>query len=142
MHALNVLFLVPIIALLFYVAPSGFYLWMALTIYLGGAAVELVDILCEPASRREFGGLVPTEAAMHFLMAVLPTAAFVPFFVVAPASAWSTTESTLGIRPQWFGLYGIGMLAMGIGVFIFHVVLDVQGGIAIAAARGTPSHRN
>src|SRR5262245_9008086 len=67
LHTLQSVLFVPQVALLFIWAPRGAFLWLNLLIFLTALGGEVLDVLCEEASRKELGGLLRSEYLLHFL---------------------------------------------------------------------------
>lgn len=127
LHTINAFLFVPLVASLFVAAPRGLFLWLALLLFLASLAVEILDVLCEPDSRRDLGGLLPSEYLMHFLMSGLRVGAIVPLLVTPPVADWLPQSTTLGLRPLWLLLCGAYIAGPGIGIALLHLVLDRRG---------------
>jgi len=83
--------------------------------------------LCEPASRRDLGGLTGSEYLMHFLMAALRIGAVAPLLVTTQAADWSIAHTTLTQRPLWLFLLGAYIAGPGILIAALHLYLDRRG---------------
>lgn len=123
LHTANVVLFVPQVFLLFWMQPHGLWLWLALATFLCSLVVEFFDVLCEPASRRDLGGLTGLEYLLHFMMAGLRFGAVVPLFVTAPTADWLMSATALGPRPLWFLLVGVYIGVPAIGIAALHVRL-------------------
>jgi hypothetical protein len=134
LHTVNALLFVPLVGLLFITAPHGLFLWLALLLFWASLGVEVLDVLCEPQSRRDLGGLIASEYLMHFLMAGLRFGAIVPLLCAAPPGDWLLSSTALGLRPLWLLLCGAYIAGPGLAIAGLHVVLDRRGAAAIAAA--------
>lgn len=127
LHTLNAWLFVPLVSLLFCATPTGLFLWLALLLFLASLAIEILDVLCEPASRRDLGGLVASEYLMHFLMSGLRFGAIGPLLTSTPLSDWRLAHSSLGPRPLWMFLLGLYIAGPGVGIAALHLVLDRRG---------------
>lgn len=131
LHTINAFLFVPLVGLLFVAAPHGLFLWLALLLFFASLIVEILDVLCEPASRRDLGGITGSEYLMHFLMAGLRFGAVVPLLVMAPTGDWLATSTAIGLRPLWLLLCGAYIAGPGIGIAILHLILDRRGAAVI-----------
>lgn len=127
LHTLNAFLFVPLVGLLFVAAPHGLFLWLALLLFVASLVVEILDVLCEPASREGLGGLIRSEYLMHFLMSGLRFGAVVPLLVAVPATDWLPSSTALGLRPLWLLLCGAYIAGPGIGIALLHLVLARRG---------------
>jgi hypothetical protein len=127
LHTINSVMFVPLTALLFCAAPAGLFLWLGLLLFLGSLLIEILDVLCEPASRRDLGGLIASEYLMHFLMSGLRFGAIVPLLSSPPPAAWLPSSTALGARPFWLLLLGAWIALPGIGIAALHIRLDTHG---------------
>lgn len=127
LHTINAFLFVPLVTSLFVAAPRGLFLWLALALFLASLAVEILDVLCEPDSRRDLGGLTASEYLMHFLMAGLRVGAIVPLLITPPSTDWLPQSTALGLRPLWLLLCGAYIAGPGIGIALLHLVLDRRG---------------
>lgn len=127
LHTINVVLFVPLVPLLFWIVPHGGYLWAALGLLACSLGVEVLDVLCEPDSRRDLGGLIGAEYLMHFLMAGLRFGATVPLLVCTSVADWSLAATAAGPRPLWFLLTGVYITVPAIGVALLHVLLLNRG---------------
>ncbi|MEK7483848.1 MAG: hypothetical protein AABZ60_05910, partial [Planctomycetota bacterium] len=57
--------------------------------------VEMLDVLCERASRETIGGLFPLEYASHISATTVRIAALSLIFAAKPLSAWSFSAPIL-----------------------------------------------
>ncbi len=127
LHTINAVLFVPQVVLLFCCEPRGLFLWLAVLLFLVSLFVEVLDVLCESASRRDLGGLTRNEYLMHFLMSGLRFGAVLPLLVAAAPAAWLLHGSGLTLRPLWLLLTGAYIAGPGLGVAVLHVLLDVRG---------------
>ena len=109
-------------------APSGAYLWLNLLLFAGVLGVEVLDVLCEEASRRELGGLLRSEYLMHFLMSGAHVAWVLPLLCAPPPAAWALRETALQLRPLWMLLVGVCIAGPAVLIAALHVVLGLRGG--------------
>jgi hypothetical protein len=88
--------------------------------------VEVTDVLCEEASRRDLGGLTRVEYLMHFLMAGLRFGWVVPLLFGRPSvgvARWSRPRIGVRIR-SWMLITGASIGDSRDGELpLFHVVL-------------------
>ena len=127
LHTINAVLFVPLVALLFCVTPSGIFLWLALALFAVTLIVEILDVICEPASRRDLGGLTGVEYLMHFLMAALRVGTVAPLLTVRPIADWQLSASALATRPLWFFLLGAYIAGPGVFIAALHLFLDHRG---------------
>lgn len=127
LHTINAFLFVPLVAVLYILEPRGLFLWLGALLFLGSLAVEILDVLCEEASRRSLGGLIRSEYLMHFLMSGLRFGAVLPILCGPPASAWLPGETELLWRPLWQLLCGAYIGGPALGIAILHVVLMRRG---------------
>jgi hypothetical protein len=143
LHTINAVLFVPLVGLLYCAAPHGLYLWLALALFLASLFVEVLDVLCEPASRRDLGGLIASEYLMHFLMSGLRFGAVIPLLVGVPASDWLIGSSAIGIRPLWQLLCGAYIGVPAAGIAVLHIVLDRRGVQSLKKGKAaTPRRRS
>lgn len=127
LHTVNAVLFVPLVALLFCVTPSGIFLWLALGLFAITLIVEILDVVCEPKSRRDLGGLSGSEYLMHFLMAALRVGTVAPIFTATTSSDWQLAASGLAARPLWLFLLGAYIAGPGILIAALHLFLDHRG---------------
>jgi hypothetical protein len=135
LHTVNAVLFVPLVAMLFCVEPRGLYLWLWLLLFLASLGVEVLDVLCERASRQELGGLLPSEYLMHFLMSGLRFGFCLPLVVIAPAAAFRLQSTGFFPRPLYLLLCGVYIAVPAVGIAALHVVLDARGRAALARSR-------
>ncbi len=123
LHTANVVLFMPQVFLLFWMQPRGLWLWLALAAFIASLVVEFFDVLCEPESRRDLGGLTGLEYLLHFMMAGLRFGALVPLFVSTPNADWLLSATGVGPRPLWFLLVGAYIGVPSIGIAALHVAL-------------------
>lgn len=126
LHTINAVLFVPLTVLLFCLAPRGLFLWLGLLLFLASLGVEILDVLCEPASRRDLGGLLASEYLMHFLMSGLRFGAMVPLLTCASPEDWLAHNTALSLRPLWLFLCGIYIAVPGLGIAVLHLILDLR----------------
>lgn len=127
LHTINSVLFVPLVALLFCGTPRGIYLWLLLGLFGGSLLVEILDVLCEPKSRRALGGLGASEYLLHFLMSGLRVGTVLPLLIVAAPADWQFQSTAFGPRPLWLFLCGASVAIPGIGVAALHIFLAVRG---------------
>lgn len=123
LHTANVVLFMPQVFLLFWMQPRGLWLWLALAAFIASLVVEFFDVLCEPESRRDLGGLTGLEYLLHFMMAGLRFGALVPLFVSTPNADWLLSATGVGPRPLWFLLVGAYIGVPSIFIAALHVAL-------------------
>lgn len=128
LHTLNAVLFVPQIALLFLLAPSGALLWVTLLLFLTSLSIEVLDVLCEEASRKDLGGLLRSEYLMHFLMSGAHVGWVLPLLCAPPLSAWRLSQTALQPRPLWMLLCGAWIGGPAVLVAVLHLVLAGRGG--------------
>jgi hypothetical protein len=132
LHTINAVLFVPLVAGLFCIAPSGLFLWLVLGLFALSFIVEILDVICEPASRRDLGGLTGSEYLMHFLMAALRVGAVAPLLVSTQAADWAIANTHLVQRPLWLFLLGAYIAGPGIFIAALHLYLARRGQSAVA----------
>lgn len=130
LHTMNVVIFVPQVYLLFWMQPRGLWLWLALLTFIASLVVEFFDVLCEPASRADLGGLTGLEYLLHFMMAGLRFGAVLPLFVTSIPADWALAATSVTPRPLWFLLVGAYIGVPAIGIAALHVVLLARGSAA------------
>ncbi len=130
LHTMNVVIFVPQVYLLFWMQPRGLWLWLALLTFIASLVVEFFDVLCEPASRADLGGLTGLEYLLHFMMAGLRFGAVLPLFVTSIPPDWALAATSVAPRPLWFLLVGAYIGVPAIGIAALHVVLLARGSAA------------
>src|SRR5713226_243300 len=113
LHTANVCVFVPQVYLMFCLAPKGGWLLAAALLSLATLGIELADVICEGESRRDLGGLVPAEYAMHFLMSAF-RAGFVAVFFARFKLADFAAPAALAQGP--FRLIGWCIVLPGLGM--------------------------
>ncbi len=126
LHTINAVLFVPQVVLLFCLQGSGLWMWLSLLLFVATVAVEVTDVLCEEASRRDLGGLTRIEYLMHFLMAGLRFGWVMPLLFGRPAQVWSLAETSLGWSPLWLLLVGASIALPAVVIAAIHVVLVVR----------------
>lgn len=127
LHTANVTIFVPQVFLLFWMQPHGLWLWLALLTFVASLVVEFFDVLCEPASRRDLGGLSGLEYLLHFMMAGLRFGAVLPLFVTSLPADWTMSATAMTPRPLWFLLVGVYIGVPAIGISALHIALLARG---------------
>lgn len=133
LHTLNVILFVPLTALLYCVEPLGLWRWLVLALFGLSVGIEILDVRCEEASRRELGGLTNNEYLMHFLMSGLRGGAVLPILTAGSAAQWSLAATELARRPLWLILTGAWIAGPGILIAALHVHLWFRGGRTLRA---------
>lgn len=143
LHTWNAVLFVPLTALLFLIAPKGLLLWGALGLFGLTFLIEIADVLSEPKSRRDLGGLTGSEYLMHFLMAGLRVAMVAPLFLQPANGDWRLSATGFDARPLWFVLAGLYIVVPALGIAVLHVVLGRRGAVYLAAqaAAGGPADK-
>lgn len=126
LHTINAVLFVPQVVLLFCLQVSGLWLWLSLLLFGATVAVEVTDVLCEEASRRDLGGLTRTEYLMHFLMAGLRFGWVMPLLFGRPSAAWSLVHTALGWNALWLLIAGLSIALPAVVIAAVHVVLAVR----------------
>jgi len=126
LHTLNAVLFVPQVGLLFCLQPSGLWLWLLLALFVLTMGVEMADVLCEEASRRDLGGLTSVEYLMHFLMAGLRFGWVMPLLFGLPGVAWAPEQTAIGGRALWMMLIGASIALPAIVIAVVHVVLALR----------------
>lgn len=126
LHTVNAVLFVPQVALLFCLRSSGLWLWLSLALFVTTLAVEVTDVLCEEASRRDLGGLTRVEYLMHFLMAGLRFGWVMPLLFGRPFAAWSIEHTALGWNSLWLVITGASIAIPAVGIAVIHVVLAAR----------------
>jgi hypothetical protein len=119
-HTANICLFVPQVILMFCVRPSG--LWLAAAAALSAATfgVEMLDVLCERDSRRDLGGLIPAEYAMHFLMSTLRAGFVFSFFAGFQLADFAAPAQLAPVAP-WCAAVGWTMAVPGFLVAALHL---------------------
>lgn len=132
LHTINAFLFVPLVAVLFVLEPRGLLLWLGAALFVASLAVEILDVLCEEASRKSLGGLLRTEYLMHFLMSGLRFGAVLPILCAPTANTWLPAETALLFRPLWQLLCGAYIAGPALGIAILHLVLMRRGARQLA----------
>ena len=127
LHTINVTLFVPLVALIFCVAPTGIFLWLAAALFFASILVEILDVLCEPGSRSELGGITRSEYLMNFIMAGMRFGAIVPMLANTQPGDWLFSKTDLAARPLWLFLLGAYIIVPGVLVAVLHIVLGRRG---------------
>ncbi|MBL8631804.1 MAG: hypothetical protein JNM40_01175 [Myxococcales bacterium] len=126
LHTLNAVLFVPQVVLLFCLESSGLWLWLSLLLFVVTVAVEVTDVLCEEASRRDLGGLTRIEYLMHFLMAGLRFGWVMPLLFGRPAQAWSLSQTAIEWSSLWLLIVGASISLPAVVIAAIHVVLAAR----------------
>jgi hypothetical protein len=122
LHTANICLFVPQVYLMFCVRPQGLWLWAAMAVCAATFVIELFDVLCENDSRRDLGGLVPAEYAMHFSMSALRSGYVFAYFA---GTSWAqyTGNSQLAPVGLFSQVVGWTMVIPGLAVAAMHLWL-------------------
>ena len=126
LHTVNAVLFVPQVVLLVCLRAQGLWLWLLLGLFATTVAVEVTDVLCEEASRRDLGGLTRVEYLMHFLMAGLRFGWVVPLLFGLPSAAWLPEQTALAARSLGMLIAGASIGIPAIGIAAVHVVLALR----------------
>lgn len=126
LHTVNAVLFVPQVVLLFCLQVGGLWLWLSLALFGITLAVEVTDVLCEEASRRDLGGLTRVEYLMHFLMAGLRFGWVMPLLFGRPGAAWSMAQTAIGWNSLWLIITGASIAIPAVAIAAIHVVLAVR----------------
>jgi len=122
LHTANICLFVPQVYLMFCVRPAGMWLWLSAFLVAATFGIELADVLCENDSRKDLGGLVPAEYAMHFSMSALRSG-----YVFAYFAGVSWAQFIAGSRLESVSLFsqvvGWTMVLPGFAVAAMHLWL-------------------
>ena len=99
LHTANAVLFPLTLVPLFLAQASGLWLWVAVALHAAVLVVEVVDVLIEPASRADLGGLTGVEASLHFLMSGLRWAYVALVFAAIPAVRWTAPSELLWRSP-------------------------------------------
>jgi hypothetical protein len=110
-----------IFALLLLGRPEGRYFWIVAALFFIDTVNSLIDVMVEPASRADLGGVPPRELAVHFIGTSMMGAAWATFMIAgwATRNAASTLASwPSGTFPSWlapmaWGALGTSVLLVG-----------------------------
>lgn len=119
-HTANICLFVPQVILMFCVRPAGLWLGAAAALCAATFGVEMLDVLCERDSRRDLGGLIPAEYAMHFLMSAL-RAGFIFTFFAGFQLVDFAAPAALAPVPLWCAAVGWTMAVPGFLVAALHL---------------------
>ena len=95
LHTIHAVFFPALVVLLFLRAPSGAFLWGGVALVAVDFVVEMMDVVCERASRRSIGGLSTGEYAVHVLAITSRGSAFTLALAARPAAAWLLSNTTI-----------------------------------------------
>lgn len=135
LHTIHAIFFPALVLLLFLRETSGAFLWATVALVAADFFVEMLDVVCERASRREIGGLSTTEYAVHVVAITSRVAAFTLALASRPATAWNIARSSiqtaqlpaLVVATCWLILGG------GIAVAVIHLWLLRRPRVAVSA---------
>lgn len=100
LHTIHAIFFPALVVLLFLRQASGAILWATVALVAADFAVEMLDVVCERASRAAIGGLSTAEYAVHVLAITSRVAAFTLALAARPAAAWLAAKSSLIETPM------------------------------------------
>lgn len=128
LHTVNAVLFPLTLLPLFLAEASGAWLWFTVLVHLAVVAVELVDVLIEPTSRADLGGLTGSEAALHFLMSGLRWAYVALMFAAVPFERWSA-PTALTFRSPLSGIESFvpwAVAIVGVPIALLHVALAAR----------------
>jgi hypothetical protein len=123
LHTINAVLFVPLLLLCFCLQPLGLWRWLALALFLFTLCIEILDVRCEAASRRDLGGLTTTEYLMHFLMSGLRAGSMLPLLSAGALAQWWPSHTALVARPLWLLILGMSVAIPGVFIAALHVYL-------------------
>lgn len=127
LHTLNAILFVPLVALTFCSQPLGLWRWGGVALLLSSIVIEVLDVRCEEASRRDLGGLSRNEYLMHFLMSGLRAGTVLPILCAAPVAWWAPSATQLAPRPLWLLLTGAWIAGPAVLIAGLHIYLWFSG---------------
>lgn len=96
--------------------PHGAWFWAAAGLLIVDFANDVIDVLLEPASRKDLGGLPPLEYLTHVIGAAASGGATAAFLVLAwPWAQLPTELAPASHVPSWLAINGV---VMGIGAIL------------------------
>jgi hypothetical protein len=104
------------------VAFEGAWYVAFVALYAADAAIAFADVLCEPAARREVGGLPRGEYLAHVVLSVLVGALL--WSLAIHTSRWATAPTALSWAPAMPAALRAVLAALGVGCFTT-TLLDV-----------------
>jgi hypothetical protein len=116
-HLLRGVAVPAIFALLLLGRPEGRFFWLVAALFFIDTVNSLIDVMVEPASRAEFGGVPPKELAVHFIGTSMMGAAWATFMIggwatrTAPSALASWPPGTF---PSWLAPMAWGALAISV----------------------------
>lgn len=131
LHTANAALFPVLTWLLFCGQPRGGLLWLAALLAGVTFAIEVWDVLIEPRSRADLGGLTGSEYAMHFLMSGVRWGGLLPLLLSAPPADWALQPTEMLSRPGWMVRVGWSMALPGVAIALLHVLLGLYPGIRI-----------
>ena len=117
-HTARAVLLAPTIWALYLAGRSGLYIAIVL-VGLDVIATAL-DVLVEPESRKEIGGVPRTELALHIAATVFHVGAIGLAFVAA-------VSGSPPLRPDLVALVANSMVVVSLGAAVHHIALAVCG---------------
>jgi hypothetical protein len=125
LHTIHAVFFPFLVYLLFLRQVSGLFLWMTVALVATDFAVEMMDVVCERASRASIGGLSTPEYATHVVAITSRVAAFTLALASRPTAAWSFAHSAVHRAPISTLSDAICWIiaAGGIGMALLHIWL-------------------
>ncbi len=126
LHTVHAALFPVLILLLFLRSASGLFLWATLGLIVADFIVEMMDVVCERASRAQIGGLSTPEYAVHVLAITARVSAFTLAVASRPSDSWRAIGTSLGptlLSPPLAVLCWI-LLGGGVAMAAVHVRLS------------------
>jgi hypothetical protein len=98
LHTLHALMFPILVLFLFLRDVSGQFLWIVVGLVAIDFGVEMLDVVCERASRAAIGGLSSSEYAVHVVAITSRVAAFTLALASRPAAAWTISGGSIHVR--------------------------------------------
>jgi hypothetical protein len=140
LHTAMVLLTPPGVVGLYVARTGGLTLWLATGVGVAQVIALLLDVLEEPDSRAQLGGLPRTEYFMHIVVCMMHAASLALVLADRPATAWSLQAPMLLEPIAWdwraWAMVVLGAVAVPLG--ILHVALALRGRDSIRALREEP----
>ncbi|MEL6346251.1 MAG: hypothetical protein AAFV53_24280 [Myxococcota bacterium] len=141
-HTLRAVLFPAVVGTLFLAPVGGPLLWLGAALFVADMVILMADVLEEPGSRSDIGGLSGPEYALHVVLTVFHVAAFVLLFAARPLGAWSISAPLVvaAVWPPMVHTIALNLLPGAVVVALVHILLLVFPHRLPAAGRPAARH--